>query len=706
MTTLREIAITLSFLFIYWTCPAQAQMPAVTLETPVQNRAPLKAAAYMELPLGAIRPEGWLREMLLRQASGATGELDKLYPQVMGVRNGWRGGDGDQWERGPYWLDGLVPLAYLLGDSALIAKARPFIEWTLASQQPDGYFGPARDYPGEPGLQRDNCHDWWPHMVMLKVLQQYYSATGDARVIRLMTRYFRYQLADLPKEQLDHWTFWARYRAGDNLQAVYWLYNITGDAFLLQLAEVLHRQTFDYTDAFLHTHLLSTDGAIHGVNLAECMKEPLVYYQQHPEARYLDAMNKGLADLDRYDGMPFGLFGADESIHGNDPTQGSELCTAVEMMYTLETMLQIAGRTDYADRLERVAFNALPTQIDSTFMTRQYFQQANQVMATRHYRNFDVNHDGTDVCYGLFTGYTCCTSNMHQGWPKFAQNLWYATADGGLAALVYAPCAVTTRVGAREGATRIGGVPVSVAEETNYPFEEGIKFKFSVGLGSAAGGHGSAAAGGRGSVKFPLRLRVPAWCSGAGVLVNGSAVPVRAGDSLVLVDRVWSTGDVVELRLPMHITTRRWHENAASVERGPLVYALKIGAETRTVTDTTGYGTFTEIRPLTPWNYGLEGVGKAAIAKDFSFEATRGAAVDETRPAWYPWTEASAPVLIRAKARRLPDWTIYNESAGPQPYSNIYQQQAGSAVEDVILIPYGCTRLRISEFPVVGGERE
>src|SRR6185437_10231506 len=131
MTTLRETAITLSFLFIYWTCPAQAQMPAVTLETPVENRAPLRAAAYMELPLGAIRPEGWLREMLLRQASGATGELDRLYPQVMGVRNGWRGGDGDQWERGPYWLDGLVPLAYLLGDSALIAKARPFIEWTL-----------------------------------------------------------------------------------------------------------------------------------------------------------------------------------------------------------------------------------------------------------------------------------------------------------------------------------------------------------------------------------------------------------------------------------------------------------------------------------------------------------------------------------------------------------------------------------------------
>jgi hypothetical protein len=393
------------------------------------------------------------------------------------------------------------------------------------------------------------------------------------------------------------------------------------------------------------------------------------------------------------------------------------------MMYTLETLLPIGGRMDYADRLERIAFNALPTQIDSDFMTRQYFQQANQVMVTRHYRNFDMNHDGTDVCYGLFTGYTCCTSYMHQGWPKFAQNLWYATADGGLAALVYAPCAVTTRV---------KGAAVSVEEETNYPFSEGIKFRFSIdgSRKAAAGSHGArgGAEGGAhgaghradGAVQFPLKLRVPSWCSGASLLVNGSSVAVRAGDSLVVVDRVWSSGDVVELRCPMHISTRRWHENAASVERGPLVYALKIGEETRLVTDTTGYGSFTEIRPTTPWNYGLEDVGKAALAKDFSVETmtasggaaagasvggSSGAAAGRTR-GWYPWTESAAPVIIHAKVRRLPDWGIYNESAGPQPYSNIYQEQVSPAVEDVILIPYGCTRLRISEFPVVGGERE
>jgi Beta-L-arabinofuranosidase, GH127 len=635
----------------------------------LRNRAPLRADPYLVLPIGAIQPEGWLREMLVRQAKGATGHLDSLYPEVMGVRNGWRGGDGDQWERGPYWLDGLLPLAYILHDPALIAKTKPYIEWTLGSQQSDGYFGPTKDYPEERGLQRNNCRDWWPHMVMLKVLQQYYSATGDKRVIKLMTNYFRYQLARLPVEQLDHWTFWARYRAGDNLQAVYWLYNITGDGFLLDLADVLHRQTFDYTDAFLHTALLSTTGAIHGVNLAEGMKEPLVYYQQHPEKRYVDATDKGLADLQHFDGMAHGLFGGDESLHGSDPTQGSELCTAVEMMYTLEQMICITGNVGYADRLERIAFNALPAQIDSNFIGRQYFQQANQVMVTRHNRNFDFNHDGTDVCYGLFTGYTCCTANMHQGWPKFTQNLWYLTPDDGLAAMVYAPNTVRALVKGKE---------VVIHEETNYPFGQTIRFRIGLSGGFA----------------FPLRLRIPGWCKGAVVNVNGAAMPLAAGDSVAVLNRVWKEGDVVVLKLPMRLSTQTWHEHAVSVERGPIVYALKIGEAVSTVRDTTGYGSFEEIRPTTHWNYALVDMRSAALQAAFSIK-------EDTVLTSYPWTVSGAPVVLHARARRLPDWQIYNESAGPQPYSPINNQLIAPEEETITLIPYGCTRLRISEFPVV-----
>ena len=153
------------------------------------NRSPLAHKPYVELPLGAVKPDGWLRDQLLRQASGMTGHLDEIVPNIMGDRNGWLGGDGDKWERGPYWIDGLVPLAYILDDQSLKDKAQRWIEWTLASQQEDGFFGPGEDLPNVDGLQRDRTHDWWPRIVVLKFLQQYYDATGDARVIDFMTKY-------------------------------------------------------------------------------------------------------------------------------------------------------------------------------------------------------------------------------------------------------------------------------------------------------------------------------------------------------------------------------------------------------------------------------------------------------------------------------------------------------------------------------------
>lgn len=659
-----------------------ALLGAVAVAQYTTNRVPLRQNPFIELPLGAIRPQGWLKEMLVRQRDGATGHLDSLYPQVMSARNGWRGGDGDQWERGPYWLDGLLPLAYILHDTALIAKTRPWIEWTLNSQQPDGYFGPAKDYTNEPGLQRDNSHDWWPKIVMLKVLQQYYSATGDQRVIRLLTNYFHYQLKMLPQQPLDHWTFWARYRGGDNLLVVYWLYNITGDAFLLDLAGLLHKQTFDYTGAFLHTPLLATPGSVHGVNLAQGMKEPYIYYQQHPDTQYADATRKGFADLDRYDGLPFGLFAADESLHGNDPTQGSELCTAVEMMYSLENILRISGEVEYADRLEKIAFNALPAQVDGDLISHQYFQQANQVMATRHYRNFDVNHDGTDLCYGLLTGYPCCTSNMHQGWPKFTQNLWYATPDKGLAALVYAPSVVTAKVGGGATANVAGGQEVSITEATDYPFEESIRLTLQM----------------REAVSFPLRLRIPGWCTNGEILVNGKIELSAPGGQIVTINRTWAPGDRVELRVPMHLFTRNWHENGVSIERGPITYALKIGSEKTRVAnekDPGRYGAYYyEVRPTTAWNYALETVKKDQLEKAYRVEKAASVAS-------YPWDLEQAPIVLKTKAKLLPSWTLYNEMTGPLPYSLIYNTQVAKEETEVTLVPYGCTKLRISEFPVL-----
>ena len=458
---------------------------------------------------------------------------------------------------------------------------------------------------------------------------------------------------------------------------VYWLYNHTGDTFLLQLADLLHKQTFDYTNGFLNTNLLSEQGSIHCVNLAQGIKEPLIYYQHHPDQKYVKAVDKGLADIRQFNGMAHGLYGGDEALHGNNPTQGSELCTAVEMMFSLESMLNITG--GWPTRINWRKLRSMPCRHRSTddFMSRQYFQQANQVMLTRHVRNFDQNHGGTDVCMGLLTGYPCCTSNMHQGWPKFTQNLWYATTDKGLAALVYSPSEVKAYVG--------NGTEVTFMEETNYPFEETVKFTLKATNSGKA-------------LTFPFHLRIPAWCRQATITVNGKIWKEAAGNQIVTVNRAWKSGDVVELHLPMHVMTSKWYENSISIERGPLTYALKMGEESKTVKndkDPIDYGEqYIEVRPTTPWNYGLVDVPENQLEK--AVKVTKKETVSA-----FPWNLDNAPFEIRVKARRIPSWQLYNDMTGPIPYSITNGLETAKEEEEIILVPYGCTTLRISQFPVV-----
>ncbi|MGI8636046.1 MAG: beta-L-arabinofuranosidase domain-containing protein, partial [Segetibacter sp.] len=439
---------------------------------------------------------------------------------------------------------------------------------------------------------------------------------------------------------------------------------------------LIHKQTFDYTNAFLNTDMLSRNGSIHCVNLAQGIKEPLIYYQQHPEKKYLDATEKGFQDIRKFNGMAHGLYGGDEALHGNNPTQGSELCSAVEMMFSIENALEITGNVTYADRLERIAFNALPSQVSDDFQNRQYFQQANQVMITRHIRNFDQNHGGTDVCYGLLSGYPCCTSNMHQGWPKFTQNLWYSTPDKGLAALVYSPSEVRTKVA--------NGTEVSFKEETNYPFEETIRFTLSTDKKVNA-------------VSFPFHLRIPAWCKKGVIKINGRILQDANSNEIVKIEREWKTGDVVELELPMHFSSQTWYENSRSVERGPIVYALKIGEEATKVVndkDPIEFGaSYFEVRPATPWNYGLIDVPASELEESFTIEK-------KSAFSNYPWNLQNTPIIIKTKAKRIPSWQLYNDMAGPIPYSITSNLETGNE-EEIVLVPYGCTQLRISQFPVV-----
>jgi hypothetical protein len=622
---------------------------------PVWNRAPLAPTAYALLPLGQLRAQGWLLEQLRLSAGGLSGHLPEVWPDV-GTNNGWRGGSGESWERGPYYLRGLLGLAHVLGDAELIARTQPWIEWTLGSQRPDGFFGPP-----------DN-DDWWPRMPMMEALRLHHDATGDPRVLPFLRRYLHHQVQHLPSRPLDAW---ARPRGGDNTATALWVYNRTGDPDMLALADLLHRQTSDWVAELGGGGVPDKSFEFgHGVNRAMGLKEPIVYFQRSRLTAHRDALRTGWARTLEYHGQIQGTFSGDEFLHGRGSTQGTELCTIVELLSSLSTALIIGGELWVADAIERIAYNALPAILSADHRAHQYFQLPNQVECTPGGRNFHVHHE-TDLLFGVAPGYGCCAANYHMGWPVLVRHLWMATADGGLAAMILAPCQLDAC---------LGEVAVRITTETVYPFEGRVQITVEPAS----------------PIQFPLRMRIPGWAEQFAVTVNGEPiaedgleVPPHAGAArLATLSRTWRGGDRVVLELPASIRLSDWERGSLGVERGPLVYALRVGEDWRPVSGEAPFFDY-EVHPTTAWNYGLR-VDRA--------DPRAGIREVHVPMGVQPWAQDGAPVRLQVEGKRLPQWVASGGVSEPIPESGL---SPATSPEELTLVPFGCARLRISMFPVV-----
>ncbi|HLY43322.1 MAG TPA: beta-L-arabinofuranosidase domain-containing protein [Terracidiphilus sp.] len=631
----------------------------------IKDRAPLLPGAFYSLSLGSIRPAGWLKNQLEIQASGLSGHLDETWADV-GPNSGWLGGTGESWERGPYFLDGLTPLAWLLDDERLKSKVHRFMDWTLTHQAADGMIGPSSN------------DDWWPRIVMLKALAQYQELTGDPRVIPLMDRYFRHQLAELPGRPLRDW---GKFRWQDEVLSVIWLYNRTGAAYLLELARLLHQQGHDWVAQYADFQYkrkitaefikLNEGGGLkdlalstHGVNNGQAVKAGPVWSLISGSANDRMAARQMMSELDLYHGLPNGMFSCDEHLAGRDPSQGSELCTVVEYMFSLERALAITGDASFGDRLEKLAFNALPGTFTDDMWAHQYNQEPNQVMCSLHHKPWTTDGPESNL-YGLEPNFGCCTANFHQGWPKFTNSLFLLSgnvnAHDGLVAAAYAPCEVNTT---------LDGTPVQIIEETGYPFEETVHLTVNPSS----------------PLRFPIQLRIPGWAQGATIRVNGQPAPEPTPGTFASLDRDWQAGDHIALSFPMPPRVSRGFNGSVAIERGPVVFSYGIGESWVKLRD-RGMTADWQVFPTTEWNY--------ALVLDPE-QPTRSIEVSTSKAGEGIFTRRNAPVRMRVKARRINAWRAEDGAADPLP-SN--PDAAGQPQETIELIPYAAAKLRITAFP-------
>lgn len=599
-----------------------------------------------------LKPAGWLRRQLEVQASGLSGNLDKVWPDIRDSR--WIGGDCDGWERVPYWLDGFIPLAYLLDDDDMISRARRYVDAILDGQCEDGWLCPCT-------VEERAKYDMWALFLIDKVLMLYYDCSGDDSVPSAVYR----SLKNLKSHIEQYPVFaWAHARWFECLIPIFRIYEIYPEEWLLDLARLLRSQGMNYEQLYgdwkyeqprnewlYESHVVNQGMAIKEGGLASLL--------DGDEAD--DSFSEFMLDkLFTYHGTAVGHFTGDECLSGNSPIQGTELCGVVEAMYSYEVLYSITGNPIWADRLEKLAFNAFPATVSPDMWTHQYDQLVNQVACVNLAggNNIFRTNSGESHLFGLEPNFGCCTANFNQGWPKFAMSTFMRSNDG----------IVTAAIAPAKLSAEINGVHVTVESETLYPFGDSVNYIVTAD----------------GECDFTFGIRIPSCAVSA--KLDGEEVEPGA---VVTLKRTWSGTSVVRLEMEFGVKYVSRPRSMFALERGPLVYSLAIGEEwtkhefTRNNVERRFPYCDWEIRPTTDWQY--------AFAKGDVVVHDSGEISD------VPFDTANPPVTLDVPVVPI-NWGYlegYNMIANPVPAS----VKPMGETRTMKFIPYGSTTLRLTEIP-------
>jgi len=663
------------------------------------------------LKLGELKPTGWLKKQLKTQVNGLSGHLDKFWPDIMD--SGWIGGKAEGWERFPYWLDGIIPLAFLLDSEDLIKRIEGYINYILDHQQNEGWFGPSQW-----GMNPN--YDPWPNMILCKALLQYFEVNRDKRIIPALLAY--YHKLDIVLDEHPLGYSWAQMRWMDGVWGIYWLIDQLNEdnditSFLFSLAQKLEKQGYNWRkhfDNFYYIHfkkdpvsqvlysktsispedtlenqpkgkLRGVDLRSHVVNNAMGIKSSTVWSRQSGLDSDKQAVLRAISTLDRYHGQVTGMFSGDEHFAGKNPSQGTELCSVVEYMFSLETVIPILGSSREGvmliDRLEKICFNALPATFLPDMWAHQYDQQVNQVQAKRVRKPIYTTNGRDSNVYGLEPNYGCCTANMHQGWPKFVEYGLWAKDNDGLVCLAYSPCKISTTLTVNNR-VRV----INIEETTNYPFSDCINFSLHLNE----------------SLSFSLKFRIPRWAVNATIQINQEALIQCESGTFFRITREWKNDDEITLILPSKITFEPRYNNAIAILRGPLVFSYNPEEEKIEVKKIWSKAAKLrkddmsnipprvkdwEIYPRTPWQYALVEPLSATMVK-----------INENKENFQCFNHENPPLKLKVKAVELSSWGLEFEAALPPPSNPIPKS---GTIKELDLIPYGCTNIRITEFPVM-----